>query len=78
MSFDLYDNVDYFDWTIEAGGWIFHLGYMRTLHFGKILDLEFMISGYTRVGLYASIYGTCIQCTHYDPGRVSAVDGDGA
>ena len=25
--------------------------------FGKILDLEFMISGYTRVGLYASIYG---------------------
>ena len=33
MSFDLYDNVDYFDWTIEAGGLIFHLVLYANLTF---------------------------------------------
>ena len=57
MSFELYDNVNYWDWTIEASGLIFHLVLYANLTYWQILDLEFMILGYTRDGLYASIYG---------------------
>ena len=42
---------------LKPAAWFSTSGYARNLDFGKIWDLEFMMSGYTRVGLYASIYG---------------------